>query len=65
MNLSAIEAALLPIAEPLILKLWSETILPALASAEAKIANPALKIIGDAELAALDAVVKAELAKLV
>lgn len=64
MNLSEVEKALLPIACPLLLQLWANTILPAIQDADSKIGSPELKIIGDAGVAALDQIVKAEIAKL-
>jgi hypothetical protein len=63
MNLSALEQALLPIACPLLQSLWSNQLLPAI-SAAAKSSSPEIQIVESQVVAMLDAVVKAELAKL-
>lgn len=63
MNLSALEQALLPIASPLLLTLWSGTLLPALQAA-LKSGSPEIQILESEVATMLDSTVKAELAKL-
>jgi len=63
MNLTQLEQALLPIASPLLLTLWSGTLLPAIAAA-AKSGSPEIQILETQIVAMLDSTVKAELAKL-
>lgn len=64
MDFTTIEKAILPVAVPFALNLWTTSALPALQAEAAKAGSPELKIIADAAVAFLDQVVKAEAAKL-
>lgn len=64
MNLSALEQALLPIVSPLLLSLWTGTILPAL-QAKLKSGSPEIQLVETELVTMLQNLIPAELAKLV
>ena len=63
MNLTALEQAILPLAEPLILSLWTNTFLPAI-QAKLKSGSPEIQLVETELVTMLTSLVPAELAKL-
>lgn len=63
MNLTALEAALFPIAKPLILSLWTGTLLPAI-QAQLKSGSPEIELVESELITMLTKLVPEELAKL-
>jgi hypothetical protein len=63
LSLANLEPAVLALLQPILLEVYNQVLLPELQKLDGQVGSPELKIVADAMLAAIQAIVPAEIAK--
>lgn len=64
MDSAALKAALLVLVKPIVLEVYQQVLLPELQKLESQVSAPALKVVSDALLEAIEKIVPAEIDKI-